>query len=423
MFDTRFSGKNAFRYMKELSFERFGGTPGEWRAAEIILSFLTDLGYDAHKEEFEVTTYRIIKSELYLDGLEVPCVGVGLSGNTDDAGVEGELIYIEGEDYPFEDLKGKIILFIGNINFETYKKLVKSGIKAVIRVEDNPRRLPARTDIIAEWRRVGEIPMVRISYLDALNILEKGYSNARIVLKQEISKSKSYNVVAEKRGSTRQNEIIVVGGHYDSERETIGACDNLGGTAMCLELARIFSSERNLRTIRFIFFGSEELGLVGSRKYIKAHEKELEKIKLMINLDVHGQTIGIPSCIVSGGKDLETYISILAKELGCYIRVSSSIMSSDSSSFTAKGIPAVSFFRSGGSGFFIHTPEDEIRYVSPRGLESVGILIEHFLRRVLNAKVFPFKREIPEDIKKKIDKYFRERLGIELKGATAQQKS
>lgn len=418
MVNIRFSGENAYNYMKELLFERFGGTPGEWRAAEIILGLLTDFGYDVHKEEFEVTTYRIIRSELYLDGLKVPCVGVGLSGSTDDDGVEGELVYVEGEDYPFEDLKNKIILFVGNINFKTYKKLVESGIKAVIRIEDNPRRLPARTDIIAEWRTVGEIPMVRISYLDALNIIEKGYSNARIVLKQKISRSKSYNVVAEKRGSTMQNEIIVVGGHYDSERETIGACDNLGGTAVCLELARILSNEKSTRTLRFVFFGSEELGLVGSREYVKIHDKELEKIKLMVNLDVHGQAIGIPSCIVSGGRDLEMYISILAKELGRHIRVNSGIMSSDSSPFAAKGIPATSFFRSGGSGFFIHTPEDEIRYVLPQGLESVGTIVEHFLRRVLNARIFPFKCEIPEDIKKKLDKYFKERLGIGLKERT-----
>ena len=76
-------------------------------------------------------------------------------------------------------------------------------------------------------------------------------------------------MIAELRGSTKPKEITVVGGHYDSVPGVGGASDNAGGTAMTVELARVFKERGSKRTLRFVAWGSEEMGLYGSNHYAK----------------------------------------------------------------------------------------------------------------------------------------------------------
>ena len=73
------------------------------------------------------------------------------------------------------------------------------------------------------------------------------------------------NIIAELPGTTRPEELIVIGAHYDAFYA--GADDNSSGVAAMLELARVFSQHRFERTIRFVSFDLEEYGLVGSTRY------------------------------------------------------------------------------------------------------------------------------------------------------------
>ncbi|HYO59972.1 M28 family peptidase [Archangium sp.] len=75
------------------------------------------------------------------------------------------------------------------------------------------------------------------------------------------------NIIAELPGTTRPWEIVLVGAHYDAFHA--GADDNSTGVAAVLELARILSQYRFERTIRFVGFDLEELGLVGSSRYVE----------------------------------------------------------------------------------------------------------------------------------------------------------
>jgi len=410
-----FSGEEAFKFLESLAFERFAGTEGEKLAAERIANYLKSFGLTVTSEEFDVTTYRIREAKVIVNGKEIECSGVGLSKDTGVEGVEGKLVFTEDYSMRFlKSAKGKIVVYYGKFDLEAFKKLIKLGVKGVIRVESNPAREPSRTDLMIAWQKYGNLPMVRIKYEDALYLYRSRPSKVKLILRQKIIKSKSQNVIGVIDGSDYPDETILIGAHYDSERETIGACDNLGGTAMLLELARIFSKEKVKRTLKFVFFGAEELGLIGSRNYVSEHKDELEKIKLMVNLDVHGQALGTFSCVVTGPDEIKHYVEFLGKELGIRINTSSDIMSSDSVSFASKGVPSVSFFRGGGSSYFIHTPLDSLEYIAPKALENMGIIVETFVRRVANSEEFPFKREIPEQIKKKIKDYFEKRLGIKL---------
>jgi hypothetical protein len=104
-----------------------------------------------------------------------------------------------------------------------------------------------------------------------------------------------YNVIATLEGSISPDTISVIGGHYDNILKTgtiintaYGANDNASGVAAVLEVARVMKKNNFLpkNTIKFITFGAEELGLLGS--YDLAYKSYLnnENIKMMLNNDM-----------------------------------------------------------------------------------------------------------------------------------------
>ena len=94
----------------------------------------------------------------------------------------------------------------------------------------------------------------------------------------------SANVVAVKGGKSAQE--IIVGAHYDSVEVGKGADDNASGVAVMLEVANQIKNESTPFTIRFIAFGAEETGLLGSYAYVnKMSQTDFENTIAMINLD------------------------------------------------------------------------------------------------------------------------------------------
>src|SRR5688572_19583134 len=65
------------------------------------------------------------------------------------------------------------------------------------------------------------------------------------------------NLEATLPGTTRPQEVVILGAHYDSARDAPGADDNASGVAGVLELARAFAGARQSRTVRFVFFANE----------------------------------------------------------------------------------------------------------------------------------------------------------------------
>jgi hypothetical protein len=85
--------------------------------------------------------------------------------------------------------------------------------------------------------------------------------------------TESFNVVAEIPGATKPNELVMVGGHFDSWHYGTGATDNAAGSAVAMEAVRLLKSLnlRMDRTVRLALWGGEEEGLLGSAAYVKAH--------------------------------------------------------------------------------------------------------------------------------------------------------
>lgn len=101
------------------------------------------------------------------------------------------------------------------------------------------------------------------------------------------------NIIAERRGASAANEIVVIGAHYDSAPGTPGANDNASGVAATLELARYFAEVLPERTIRFVAFVNEEppyfqSNLMGSMVYAKACRGRGDRIVAMLTPETVG---------------------------------------------------------------------------------------------------------------------------------------
>jgi Zn-dependent M28 family amino/carboxypeptidase len=91
----------------------------------------------------------------------------------------------------------------------------------------------------------------------------------------------SFNVIAEIPGGAKADELVMVGGHFDSWHYGTGATDNGAGAALAMEVMRILKSA-NLkmdRTVRMALWGGEEEGLLGSAAYVKEHFADPAEMK------------------------------------------------------------------------------------------------------------------------------------------------
>jgi hypothetical protein len=101
------------------------------------------------------------------------------------------------------------------------------------------------------------------------------------------------NIEAEIVGRELPQEIIIVGAHYDTARNSPGANDNGSGVAALLELARHFAQQQVSRTLRFVAFTNEERPFLrtknmGSRVYARRCRERNENITAMISVETIG---------------------------------------------------------------------------------------------------------------------------------------
>lgn len=433
MEELLFNGERAFKDLEKLAVDigtRPSGSEAERGASKWIASEFEALGLKTTVEEFEVTTGRVASKKLevlapYRE--EVGCEVMPLYGSTGPGGVEGDLVHLEtiDEEYLTPDVAGKVILTSGRPKDrkKSYSVLSKLKPLAIILIESSPRILAKNLwGSVLVKERFGEFPVVRVTYEDGLKLLEKGAGRVRLVAEAEDMKVKSQNVVGELEGSERPEEIVLIGGHYDTVLEVPGAEDNAGGTAIVMELARVFKEKGTKRTMRFVAWGCEELGLLGSRDYAtklrKASEKEkeededketeLDRVMLCVNLDVHGAYLGTNSSRVLGPPELTASVKLLSKETGVVYEVQEDVYSSDGTSLSAVGVPSVSLSRRAPTNVLMHSTEDSIRWLSPKALQAQGEFTELYLTRyVSEAAAFPFERKIPDEHKKKVEEYFK----------------
>ncbi|MDE5566088.1 MAG: M28 family peptidase, partial [Anaeroplasmataceae bacterium] len=405
---------SSFEFLKKLAFERVAGSEEELKAANIIVTECHKYQVEAHLEDFEIDGYNIKEATLETTDGTFYVTGVGMSGSTLADGIVGELIYIQSDEQieAYASLEGKIVLIHGRMLAKTYQLLASKKTLGFICVSGSLYDDEKLTDL-EELRlrerhyQFGKIPGVCIRMTDAQRLILSKPQEVRIIVLQEEFKTISHNVVATIPGSSKKDKIICFTAHYDSVRFSTGAYDNASGSATIMELLTYFSLNKPSRTLKFIWCGSEEIGLQGSKAYLKQHEEEVDKIKLCINVDMTGVVIGsdIACCTTPSG--LVHYINYLGLELGFPIVAKEGVYSSDSSSFADQGIPALSFARiAPKGGEEIHSRKDVLDFLDSENYYQTADFILEFSKRMVESVFFPVERLIPEELKKELDIYF-----------------
>jgi len=188
---------------------------------------------------------------------------------------------------------------------------------------------------------------------------------------------KTRNIILELPG--RGEGVVILGAHYDTVPDSVGANDNASGVSVLLALA-----ERLARppwsnqmasifpfSLRFIAFGSEETGLDGSLYYVdRLTDEELDDIRVMINLDSVGSGTSLRG---QGDRWLTKHVSEAADREGILFRRKIDERGSDEKSFRYAWLSTIFF--SGNDKSRINGPDDTIDFINPALLGDAAVLV------------------------------------------------
>lgn len=396
----------------DTDYPHVSGTPEELKVAECLKSRCEALGVQARLESFRVAMAEMTACSVTADGEEIPCKAFYGCGS---GSVEGELYYMPALDpVSMAGARDRIVLLdTQGIGFYGYQDLMKAGARGILFQYGNMYYPHADIDqrdlreaVVGSERKV---LCAMIHSAAAVELVRRRPALVRITVEQREYDGQSHNVVAEIPG--RRDESITLTAHYDSTSLSHGAYDNMTGCAGLLGVMEALKGLDLNYGLRFVFCGSEERGLLGSKAYVRDHEAELEKTVLNINLDMIGSVMGKFIARISAEDKLAHYLTYMGAELGFPVAAGVGVYSSDSTPFADKGVPAVSMARiAGGNVAPIHCRYDRMDLLSMEQLSDDIAFITEFTRRMAQAACCPVAREIPESVRKELDEYlFRKR--------------
>jgi len=391
--------------LTDTAYVRMGGSESELKCANYLKEKCAELGGSAYLEDFEVDMADIQEAKLLVDGEEIPCKGYFCSGNAE---LTAPIYYLRHDDaYSLSQCKGKIVLNDVYMGYWRYQDILENGAVGFITFDGNANYADEDIDqreLRSYVSKGNKIPGVNINAKQAIKLIENDAKEATIKLTQNEYKGKSHNVVLDLPGEIE--ETIVFTAHYDSTSLSQGAYDNMSGSIGLLGIAEYFTTNPHKYSLRFIWCGSEERGLLGSKAYVAAHEDELSKVVLNINLDMIGCIMGKFIACCTTEEKLVHYLEYLGAVEGFGIRAYQDVYSSDSTPFADKGIPAVSFARiAPNNTATIHNSYDTAKVMkAAQVLEDIAF-INTFANNMANAGKCPVLREMPENMKEKLDIY------------------
>ena len=397
--------KTIQRILTETAYVRTGGSPEELRCALYLQEECKKLGFEAQLEPFTVDMSNMAAASLTVDGKEIPCKGYFCAGS---GTVEAPIYYLrDNSPCSLQQCKGKIVLFDGYLGYWKYQDLLEYGAVGFISYDGNANYTDRDIDqreLRAFVHKGNKMLGVNINAKDAIELVKSGAEKAVICLQQEEYTADSHNVILDIPG--KNGKYIVFTAHYDSTSLSQGSYDNMSGSIGLLGILEALSKTETNYGLRFIWCGSEERGLLGAKAYVAQHEEELKDIVLCINLDMIGCIMGKFAACCTTEEKLVGYIQYLSAELGFGCHTYQDVYSSDSTPFADKGIPAVSFARwAPGNTATIHNSYDTPAVMSSRQTAEDIDFIVAFAKRMADAVLCPVAREMPENMKEKLDEY------------------
>ena len=402
--------KQVRQILKDTDFIHTSGSPEELKVAEYLKARCEERGVKAWLESIPVEMAEVRHAKLTVKDAagreqEIPCEGYRLCGS---GSIEAPFIYLPNTDpASLSQIRGKIVLLDGGVGIFTYQDLLKGGAAGIITYDGNVHYADRDIDkkelrpYVAQGKKT---LAVNVNAKDAVAVVKAGAVSAKIEVEQEESAGESHNVIAELPGES--DEWIVLSAHLDTTPLSRGSYDNMTGCLGLLCVLDALKGKKHRYGLRFVFCGSEERGLLGSKAYAAAHEAELEKIALNINLDMIGTYMGKFITCVSAEDALLGFIRYFASIRGWGLDGRVGVYSSDSTPFADKGVPALSFARiAGPAQATIHNRYDTPAVLSDEQILKDSAFIAAFTETMADAVKCPVKREIPEKVKGDLDNY------------------
>lgn len=401
----------AWKLLEDISFVRVAGTKEELKAANILKKEVEKAGVEAVIEDFEIEGSKI--SEATLEVLEpeycsYPVIGIGKTPSTPKDGIIGGFKYIENvKDANLIDIKDKVVLLQGRVMPDMMKKIAEKGALGYIMIagdfyeEDSIKHELRPTNAFG---KENPLPGIKIHIDDAEKLVRSKPSKVKMVFRARNTKGTSHNVIATIPGTDLKNEVLAFSAHYDSVPYSKGSWDNGTGSVTIMELMHYFKKHQPRRTMKFIWCGSEEIGLVGSKKYCEAHKDELKDYIFNINFDMTGVTLGYEFVCCSCSEDTLHAIEYLANIEDYPLSTELGMYSSDSSSFADAGVPSCTFARlQPRGGAQIHNHHDTMDHLDPDSFMITLNFVSKFADQIANASVNPIPRRFAEKVEKRME--------------------
>ncbi len=396
---------------------RHSGTEAEARARDWSVKKLTALGFS----NVRIETYDM---PVWVRGFETASLvtpypqklaitALGNSGATPAEGMTGEVVGFDSFDSfkaaPDSAVKGKIV-YVGHAmqatqdgsSYGFYGALRRSGpniaakrgaIAFVIRsIGTDGHRNPHTGNTNFE-AGVAPIPAAAVSNPDADNI-ERIVARAKSPVRMNllltpkfIGQQQSGNVIAEVPGSDPAAGMVVIGGHLDSWDLGTGAIDDGAGVAITAAAAKAImdSGRKPRRTIRVIWFGSEEVGSFGSRAYYAAHKAEPHA--LVAESDFGADRVWrVDFKLPETAKPLADRLTVALAPLGITTSRIEAGGGADTAVMVAAGVPVIDLQQDGTRYFdYHHTPDDTLDKIDPEQLQQNVDAWTIMLREAANA--------------------------------------
>lgn len=309
-------------------------------------------------------------------GLTAPLVDAGRGSEEDfrrlGPRARGAFVLIETDE--LRDLDGLFREYAESGKIES--RAIGAGAAGVVYMSSRPDNLLARHNASRGYQNAHPMLMMeRDGAARALRLLRSGVPlTLTAVLDLQIGPAfESANVVGEIRGSTRPDEVVVIGAHLDSWDLGGGALDNGANVSMVIDIARQIArlGIKPARTIRFALWNGEEQNLLGSYGYTRTHAAELDRHVMASSYDIG--TGRITGFFTGGRGDL---IPVLERALapvqglGPFTHPNIPVVGTDNYDFMMQGVPnLVANQESANYGPNYHARSDEFARADLRQLK------------------------------------------------------
>lgn len=376
--------ENAFRHVEKLnSFGmRYAGSKSETLTVDYISKYFEQIDIETKIEKFKFQYYDLDNYTVTINGKVTNCEQMLINPYKYN-NFSGEGVIYDPASSTSDYLKDKIVVAKNTMNLY---QLLKLNTRVILLSEN-------------------EFENVRKS---------KGLKIDVSMLGNKCDLT-SCNVIGSIYPTHHTDKEIIISAHWDSYKGP-GASDNASGIGVLLELANYYSSIKDSLPciIRFVAFGAEELGMLGSKDYVLNHSDELKQCNLLFNIDEVGGNKDIFIEINGGVSEendklnsnlyamsdyegkwflnlpLQTYSNVpvwltnniknSCTELN-YKFIPGNGMGSDHQIFAQNGVPSTNICISGD--IKTHSPDDTLDKVSLNGLRKSGQIVASIVNKTL----------------------------------------